>query len=222
MCTVIHEFEHSRLLLCPAPHNSTSTLTPSQSVPSPSPSVSSPSVPSPSVPPVPSPSVPSDSVPSVPSPSPSVPSYSAPSPSHSHPSVPSSSRSSPSVPSSSRSSPSVPSSSPNFEINSQFTDCICQCSSPSPFSKSSNKSRDKVDSPSPDGLQWLHILWCLPLLFIIFICYRRRYCLKIKIGISQRRRRYEMRSKSWPRRVHTPHPAVTTRSKSESFDAIVV
>ena len=167
MCTVIHEFEHARLLLCPTTQNSTT----------PSPSVPSPSVPSPDL-------------------------ARSPSPSHEFPS----------------------------ETSSQFTDCIRQCSSPSPFSSktkgnssnnSSNRnSRDNVDNNT--GILWLHILWCLPLLFLLCICYRRRYCSKIKVGISQRRRRYEMRSKSWPRRVHTPHPAVATRSKSESFDAIVI
>ncbi len=191
MCTVIHNFENSRLLLCPTEKNTTqSSPGPSPSVSVPSPSESSPVEPSP-VEPSPTESVPSPSE-SVPSPTESVPSP-VPSPVH---------------------SPCV------LETLVRHCDCS-SVSSPTPSSPTSpTPSSSTTNQNTLTGRDWLHVLWCLPVFLIVYICYKRHCWKSIKVGIT--RRRYEMRSQSWPRHVMIPHPAAASRSKSESFDTIVV
>jgi len=200
MCTVIHEFTESRLLLCPLEKNITNdTQAPSPSFTGPSPSFTATS-----------------------------PSFTGPSPSFTGPS--------PSFiglsPSSRETSPSFIGPSPSFRATSPSSretppkklQSHCGCSSPVP-SPVSLDEHSKNASAVPTTLQtpnlhWLHVLWCLPVFLVVYLCYKRHCCSRMKVGIA--RRRYEMRSKSWPRRVRTPHPAVAKRSRSESFDTIVL
>ena len=217
MCTVIYEFSESKLLLCPkhkntdlnasntsANNNTRQSNTTFQQkndsqVPSPAPSVLTP---------VPSPA------PSLLTPAPSLltpaPSVLTPAPSP---------------------TPSVltPSTRPNLRNN-----CECNCKlshseqmTPAPSNSSYNNSMwNHTDTmravETGPNLHWLHVLWCLPVFFILYICYRRHFCSRIQVGIALSRKKYEMRSKSWPRHARQPHPASAKRSKSESFDTIVL
>ena len=190
MCTVIYEFDESRLLLCPKDKNVTfnsingtvknNTVQPKNNSPTPSPLT---------------PSTPSPLTLSTPSPL----------------------------------TPSTPSSlTPSSMRSSLRNRCHCDCVSrseewtPSPSNATSNHTNTMSFDEYTSNLYWLHVLWCLPVFLIIYICYRRHCWSKFQVGISLRRRRYELRSKSWPRRVRTPHPAITKRSRSESFDTIVL
>ena len=196
MCTVIYEFDESRLLWCPKDKNVTSNSTNGtvRNTEQPKNNSQTPS----SL--TPSPYTPSIVTPSSLTPSPYTPSIVTPSsltPSSLTPSMRSSIRST----------------------------CHCDCASsrsdewaPSPSNLTSNHTNTTIFDGDAPNLQWLHVLWCLPVLLIIYICYRRHCWSKIKVGI--RRQRYEMRSKSWPRHIRTPHTAVTKRSKS--FDTIVL
>ena len=125
-------------------------------------------------------------------------------------------------------------------VDGKSSQCHCDCYSPTPSRSSPTPSRYSptpsryspmpsrysknvslsTTSAQPMASNWLHVLWCLPLFLMMYVSYKKRCCTKIQIGIAHRR--YGMRSKSWPGHGQTPHPAVTKRSKSESFEAIVL
>ena len=204
MCTVIYEFEDSTLLLC---HNHSANVTLTSSSHSPSTPILSPT-------PSPTPSPWFDTSPSPilsPTPSPWFDTSPSPTPSPWFDTSPSPTPWFDTSPSSSLRR----STSPTVHIG----DCTCQCSSPT-SSPGPSVQPSPVPSPvssQPVDLRWLHVLWCLPVFLLMW--YRHRCCSKIKVGIAQRR--YELRSKSWPRRRERT-PAVATRSKSERFDSIVI
>ena len=201
MCTVIYEFDESRLLLCPKDKNVTSNSTngtvrntdqPKNNSQTPSPLTPSLYTPTPS--------------PLTPTPSPLTPT--------------------PSIVTPSSLTPSSLTPSMRSSLRSR---CHCDCASsrsdewaPSPSNLTSNHTNTAMFDGYVPNLQWLHVFWCFPVFLIIYMCYRRHCWSKIQVGIALRRQRYEVRSKSWPRRVRTPHPAVTKRSRSESFDTIVL
>ncbi len=213
MCTVIYEFDESRLLLCPKVKNVTSNSTngtvrntdqPKNNSQTPSPLTPSLYTPTPS-PLTPSPLTPTPS-PLTPTPSPLTPT--------------------PSIVTPSSLTPSSLTPSMRSSLRSR---CHCDCASsrsdewaPSPSNLTSNHTNTAMFDGYVPNLQWLHVFWCFPVFLIIYMCYRRHCWSKIQVGIALRRQRYEVRSKSWPRRVRTPHPAVTKRSRSESFDTIVL
>ena len=226
MCTVIYEFSESKLLLCPKNENTnlnvsntsannnteqSNTTVQQQNdsqVPSPAPSLLTPSPLTPA-PLTPSPLTPSPLTPSLLTPSPLTPS--------------------PLTPSPLTPSPLTPSTRPNLRNN-----CECDCKlshseqlTPTPSNSSYNNPMENHTDTMRDveagpNLHWLHVLWCLPIFFVMYICYRRHFCSSIQVGIALRRKKYEIRSKSWPRHSRQSHPASAKRSKSESFDTVVL
>ena len=112
--------------------------------------------------------------------------------------------------------------SPSYSNGSTLSHCHCDCSLPSGTPSPSSSEADGEDVSTLPDLNWLHVLWCLPLFLIAYLCYKRHCCSSIQVGIARRRYEMQMRSKSWPRRVRTPHPGATKRSKSENFETIVL
>ena len=119
-------------------------------------------------------------------------------------------------------SPSFVSPSPSYSKGSTLSHCHCDCSLPSGTPSPSSTLSNFTDVSTPPDLNWLHVLWCLPLFLIVYLCYKRHCCSNIQVGIARRRYEMQMRSKSWPRRVRTSHPGANKRSKSENFDTIVL
>jgi len=81
-----------------------------------------------------------------------------------------------------------------------------------------------ISNTGTNNLWWLFLL-LIPLSFVSVFCVRRRYCAKLRVGISRSFQRYERRSRSWPN--HESREAISKESipKAKSFngfDSIVL
>ena len=89
-------------------------------------------------------------------------------------------------------------------------------------SNHTNSSGSLGEVQPGENLEWLHVLWALPVILGIIYMYKYRQKMRLRIvGMFIPKERYIQRSRSWPELAQANSP-IDTRSRSEpNFDTVV-